>query len=45
MRRFLFALALGLAFVGAACGDNDDEPALQQPPANHNDADVVFARE
>ena len=31
--------------LGTACGDDDDQPAVQQPPAaDHNDADVAFAQ-
>ena len=44
MRRLLLAIGVGLAFLGAACGDSDDQPALQQPTADHNDADVAFAQ-
>ena len=44
MRRVVLAIAVSLAFVGAACGDNDDEPAVQQPRAEHNDADIAFAQ-
>lgn len=44
-RRLVLALAAGLAMVGGACAAGvDDEPALEPPPAEHNEADVAFAQ-
>ncbi len=43
MRRLLLAIGLGLAVLGAACGSSD-QPALEQPSVEHNEADVTFAQ-
>lgn len=46
MKRLTLALIATLALVGAACGNDDDNAALEggPPPAAHNDADVAFAQ-
>lgn len=42
-RRLLVAIGLGLAVLGAGCG-NGDEPTLEQASAAHNEADIAFAQ-
>jgi uncharacterized protein (DUF305 family) len=37
-------LGAALATLGVACGGVDEEPALEPPPAEHNEADVAFAQ-
>lgn len=46
MKRLALALVATLALLGAACGNDDDNPALQEgaSPVAHNDADVAFAQ-
>jgi uncharacterized protein (DUF305 family) len=44
MKRLALGLVAVFAFVGGSCGDGDDEnPALEAPAAEHNEADVAFA--
>lgn len=47
MKRLALALIATLALLGAACGNGDDNPALQggAPSTAHNDADVAFAQD
>ncbi|MFN2555300.1 MAG: DUF305 domain-containing protein [Nitriliruptorales bacterium] len=44
MKRVLVGIGLGLGLLGAACGGSKDQPALGQPSAAHNAADVAFAQ-
>ncbi|MFN2556663.1 MAG: DUF305 domain-containing protein [Nitriliruptorales bacterium] len=44
MKRLLIGCALGLMLVGSACGGTQDQPALEQPTPDHNEADVAFAQ-
>ncbi len=44
MKSLLVAAALGLAVSGAACAVGEDQPVVEQPTAQHNEADVSFAQ-
>ncbi len=44
MTRLLLAIGLGLASLSVSCGGSPDQPALEQPSAEHNEADVAFAQ-
>ncbi len=44
MKPLLVAAALGLAVAGTACAGGQDQPALEQPAGEHNEADVSFAQ-
>lgn len=43
MKRLPVAVVVGLAMLVAGCG-RSDQPALEQPSAGHNEADVAFAQ-
>ncbi len=42
MKRGPVGLALGLVMLGTACAGTQDQPAMEQPSADHNEADVTF---
>lgn len=44
MRRLLVGIGLGVALLSGACDANEDQPAMEQPTAEHNEADVAFAQ-
>jgi len=46
MKRIPLALIATLALLGAACGNNNDKPALEEGSSAvvHNEADVAFAQ-
>ncbi len=43
MKRGVAGVALGLVLLGTACAGTEDQPAMEQPSADHNEADVAFA--